>query len=1132
MAVLVYSRWQQLRKRYKALVVLLVLLGGFLILLPTLVKTGLKQALLDQGAESVSIERVSVNLFTGRAEIDNLTISAGSSSDAPADLHLGRFKINFSWRALFEKNLFLQELELYDTVIEVNYQPGEMLRVAGLPFPLKPAPQSTEEAQAPSEPFGWGLGIEALWISDLVIKVQTPQLNKRFDIDRVRLRKALDWEPNQMSTLSFRIEDERNLWLGNFQVWPFDETQRLTGNIDVINLDLTAYQPYLPPEISHLSGLLSAKLQLNVDHKAGMIRMGQKGRIDLSEFSVAHLAQTVTGQAFQWTGEMTLALETDQTELKTDGQWGLKGLAFTDAQQQLRFADLQWQEKSDLVLSGGQPKVTSQSDITLKNLAWRDSETEVRNQQLRWQGQVDFSQTQTGTGADAVTQMQVSLPKNQFTLTEFHFQAKQQQAQSQSLDWSGAVTVGYQSGAQNRLTLGLDQNRLQLAALHLQAEEVQADLNALNWFGQVQLSQGGQTPLSLTLPENQLTLETLNLSHPQGQAQLAALDWSGQVDLSQVPAAVDSAQAEDANAQTTLGLPDTKLMLSDLALQAEGTQLNLKGLAWQGKIDLVQAAAIQANSQGNWVLTDLAVTHRDLVAQLAALDWSGHTHARLNEGDTPPQMDAKGDLTLTAAGLANSREKLQVAKLQQLQTQLQFTAPQTLGLTDLSLNQLVLAEALDSSVTPLLQLNRLDLDKADVTEDSAVSLGKLALEDMKLVLQLDAEDRLIQVDQMLAALQPEAITTESNKGEAASAEKQAQTSETSETSETSKTPTPALALQQLKIVGDSHVRILSNQTQPPINQDLVIQTWEIGALDTQQPKQKTPVTIEGQLNKYSTVALKGTVQPFTPKVNTQMALNIKNMDLYGFSALIRDALGYRIQSGSMNLQSEIDIQDDILNSTNKMKLSGFEMLTDSKPVKGSDQDGKGSSLNSMSLALDLLRDSQNNIELDVPVKGDLSDPGFNPSQVIQVALMNALKGGTKAMLAMTLQPYGAIYLAAEYAYKKVGEVTLQPVEYQPGLVEWREDMPSYLKKIGHLLNEKSSIQLKVCGFYNASDEEYWVKKGLKDPALKEKLYHLARDRQDQVKGWLVEQAGIDSGRLTTCYPGFEDLPVSGVTLSM
>jgi outer membrane protein OmpA-like peptidoglycan-associated protein len=233
------------------------------------------------------------------------------------------------------------------------------------------------------------------------------------------------------------------------------------------------------------------------------------------------------------------------------------------------------------------------------------------------------------------------------------------------------------------------------------------------------------------------------------------------------------------------------------------------------------------------------------------------------------------------------------------------------------------------------------------------------------------------------------------------------------------------------------------------------------------------------------------------------------------------------------------IKNNKLDAKNKLKLVGFEMASVEKldkqgknNSKDEYQKSKSQGFNSMGLALNMLRDKDNNIDLDVPVKGDLSSPDFEAKSVINTALMSALKGSTKVALALSLQPYGAIYLASKYAIDKASEVSLQPVEFLPGKTTVKPDMSAYLTKIAELMKSKKKLHIKICGFYNLQDKKAMVGLKLSEDKLKNKLYQLAEQRQEKVKNWLVTKGGVATKNLVTCHPEFQDQKPSGVNLLM
>jgi len=163
---------------------------------------------------------------------------------------------------------------------------------------------------------------------------------------------------------------------------------------------------------------------------------------------------------------------------------------------------------------------------------------------------------------------------------------------------------------------------------------------------------------------------------------------------------------------------------------------------------------------------------------------------------------------------------------------------------------------------------------------------------------------------------------------------------------------------------------------------------------------------------------------------------------------------------------------------------------------------------------------------------DLTDPNFNLSGVIDVALKNSLIGSTKIALSLELQPFGAITIARNYLYNQASIIHFEPVVFSAGTDKPSPKMVDYLQKMSALLIKKEDITLKICGYYTPEEVSNLVKKGTSEADSKKQLSELSLNRQKIVEHWLIEKGKISSKRLTTCYPSQKEAKVTGVSLSM
>ncbi len=189
----------------------------------------------------------------------------------------------------------------------------------------------------------------------------------------------------------------------------------------------------------------------------------------------------------------------------------------------------------------------------------------------------------------------------------------------------------------------------------------------------------------------------------------------------------------------------------------------------------------------------------------------------------------------------------------------------------------------------------------------------------------------------------------------------------------------------------------------------------------------------------------------------------------------------------------------------------------------------------VSTALDLLKDKEGIIVLEVPVKGDLNNPDVNINQVIRLATTQALKKGSMTYLKFALQPYGAILMAAEAIGDMSSAVSLQPMEFVPGTDQVVPAQADYVSKIATLLKERPNLTIKLCPVityydtaeYKAAYEAAKAKSQQAEPVIEEPEQgtprvlaqaeqKLAKARIASIKRSLIEQEQVSSRQLMSC----------------
>ena len=120
--------------------------------------------------------------------------------------------------------------------------------------------------------------------------------------------------------------------------------------------------------------------------------------------------------------------------------------------------------------------------------------------------------------------------------------------------------------------------------------------------------------------------------------------------------------------------------------------------------------------------------------------------------------------------------------------------------------------------------------------------------------------------------------------------------------------------------------------------------------------------------------------------DTQADLKVRGVHIEDFSALCRNYTGYPLDGGLLTIDSHLDVVSAKLNGTNRIEIDrprvGRKDLLTKAPYKNIP----------VRLGFKMLTSAQDIILIDVPVKGDVTNPKFKLSKVIGRALLKVFFG--------------------------------------------------------------------------------------------------------------------------------------------
>jgi hypothetical protein len=260
-----------------------------------------------------------------------------------------------------------------------------------------------------------------------------------------------------------------------------------------------------------------------------------------------------------------------------------------------------------------------------------------------------------------------------------------------------------------------------------------------------------------------------------------------------------------------------------------------------------------------------------------------------------------------------------------------------------------------------------------------------------------------------------------------------------------------------------------------------------------QPGTRADVLLEGEINKYSPVKISGQINPLTKDKYADLTMSFKNFDLSSTSPYTGKFAGYTIEKGKLSLKLKYRVSENVFTGENRITV---EQLTLGERVESPDATDLP-----VGLAVALLKDADGNIELDVPVEGDIKDPHFDFGKVIAHTLTNVITKVVSSPFAALGSLVGGNGEELSYLEFEFGSATLGPEQLEK------------LDKLAKALKERPGLRLEIIGRADRENDRSVLTEIENKAADDERLLLLAQERSGQIKTYLVEAGGIPAERI-------------------
>ena len=222
------------------------------------------------------------------------------------------------------------------------------------------------------------------------------------------------------------------------------------------------------------------------------------------------------------------------------------------------------------------------------------------------------------------------------------------------------------------------------------------------------------------------------------------------------------------------------------------------------------------------------------------------------------------------------------------------------------------------------------------------------------------------------------------------------------------------------------------------------------------PGETSYVNIVGEVDKYGSTVLKGSVDASSPKLYTDLDFNFKNLELSSLSGYSATFAGYKIDSGKLFL----DLGYDIINS--EMKGSNSVMIN--KIILGDEIDDENVTHLPLGFVIGLLEDNDGIIDLNLPVEGNVDSPDFKYGAVVWKVFSNLITKAVTAPFALLGSMMG------------IDGEELSYIEFEDGKSMITPSQREKLDNIAKIMLKRPKINLAISASYDKKADLFALKR--------------------------------------------------------
>ena len=322
-----------------------------------------------------------------------------------------------------------------------------------------------------------------------------------------------------------------------------------------------------------------------------------------------------------------------------------------------------------------------------------------------------------------------------------------------------------------------------------------------------------------------------------------------------------------------------------------------------------------------------------------------------------------------------------------------------------------------------------------------------------------------------------------------------------------------ILVDEIMLVNSKELVFEDESVKPTFKQSLLITEFNLTNLDSTQADNKSLFKFVGESGQYTKFDFEGFIKPFTAETNLGIKGKLTELSLPPASPYIEAAMGFQFESGALDTKIDVEVVESEISGNTEVLIKGLALVAADQYNKDALSQQKAMPLN---VALGMLKDSDDNVELDIPLTGNVDNPDFGVSSFISLITKKAIQSAATSYLMKAFLPYAELISISISAGDFILKTRFEDLHYPPSQIEFDEQQKIYMQQFILLMKDKKDTQVKACAVSTKLDVNENAEILSEDDRVSQ-LKSISQKRMDYFKSYVVEQ-GIESARILLCSP--------------